>query len=76
MTAPARPPWGAIVAALAALVFAAPALVLPADGPVATKLVFVAFGAVLLGVAIVLTRREPAAPRPVDGGEEGDDVTP
>ncbi len=68
------PPWGTIVAVLAAFVFAAPTLVLPADGPVAPKLGFIAVGAVMLAVAIVLTRREPGASRLTDL-EDGDDVT-
>ncbi|MXS76093.1 MULTISPECIES: hypothetical protein [unclassified Microbacterium] len=68
-------PWGAIVAGLAALVFAAPTSVLPADGPVAPKLSFIVVGAVLLALAIVLTRREPGASGRGDG-EDADDLTP
>ena len=66
------PPWGTIVAVVAAVVFAAPTLFLPADSPVGPKLVFIVVGSALLATAIVLTRREPGVPDPEDRG----DVTP
>lgn len=70
-----RRPWGPIVAALAAFVFATPTLFLPADGPVSAKLVFIVAGSVLLAAAIVLTRAEPGARNP-EVSESDDDVTP
>lgn len=70
-----RRPWGPIVAALAALVFAAPTLFLPADSPVSAKLVFIVAGSILLAAAIVLTRAEPGARNP-DLSEPDDDITP
>ena len=66
--------WGAIVALAAAFVFAAPTLFLPPDSPVGPKLVFIAVGAVLFVVAVVLTRREPGSRASHDDAR--DDVTP
>lgn len=68
-------PWGPLVAVIAAGVFAAPTLFLPADSPVEPKVIFIVIGSVLLTAAIVLTRREPVSP-PSDEPGRGDDVTP
>ncbi|MBN9209952.1 MAG: hypothetical protein J0I95_00350 [Microbacterium sp.] len=65
-------PWGTILAVVAACVFAAPTLLLPADGPVTAKLGFIVVGAVLLAAAIILTRREPGASGIDDDADEGD----
>lgn len=70
-----RRPWGPIVAAVAALVFAIPTLFLPADSQVSVKLVFIVAGAILLAASIVLTRAEPGARNP-GVSEPDDDVTP
>lgn len=65
-------PWGTILAVVAACIFAAPTLLLPADGPVTAKLGFIVVGAVLLAAAIILTRREPGASGTDDDADEGD----
>jgi peptidoglycan/LPS O-acetylase OafA/YrhL len=68
-------PWGPIAAAISALVFAAPTLVLPADSTVGAKLLFIVVGSVLLVAAIAWTRLEPP-PRASQGTVPTDDVTP
>lgn len=70
-----RRAWGPLVAVVAAIVFAAPTLILPADSPVGPKLIFIAVGAVLLVAAIVLTRLEPPS-RADHADEENDEVSP
>ena len=67
-------PWGFVVAVLAAITFAAPSVVLPADSPVDAQLVFLAVGSVLFAGAIVLNRGEPARRTPPDE-DEADDLT-
>lgn len=69
-----RRPWGAIMAVVAAVVFAAPTLLLPADSSVAQKLAFIVAGSVILAAAIVLTRAEPGVREPEMPASE-DDVT-
>lgn len=68
-------PWGAVISMIAAAVFAAPPLVLPADSPVGPKLVFIVVGSVLLATAIVATRAEPGS-RGGQPQDAEDDVTP
>jgi len=67
-------PWGTIVAVIAAAVFAAPTVLLPADSPVGPKLVFIVVGSVLLATAIALTRSEPGA-NGSHATEEDDDLS-
>ncbi|MFG6280730.1 hypothetical protein [Microbacterium sp. 5K110] len=69
-----RRPWGAIMAVVAAVVFAAPTLFLPADSSVGQKLAFIVAGSVILAAAIVLTRAEPGVREPEMPASE-DDVT-
>lgn len=51
-------PWGVVLCAAAALVFAAPTVLLPADSPTGPKLIFVAVGSVVLIFGAIRIRRE------------------
>ncbi|WP_022880475.1 hypothetical protein [Microbacterium sp. B19] len=65
-------PWGAITAAMAAIVVALPTLALPGNGPAEPMAMFAVIGAALFAAAIVLTRREPGAGAPVErSGSDG-----
>ena len=68
-------PWGMIAAVAAAVVLAAPTLLLPAGGPTWPKVIFAAVGAALLVAAIISTRREPGAKTP-DPAPGSDEVSP
>jgi len=66
-----RFPLGVLFSALAAFVFAAPTLFLPADTHVAIKLFFIVTGCLLFAAGILFVRREGRArekrARKVDG---------
>lgn len=54
-------PWGVVLCAAAALVFAAPTVLLPSDSPTGPKLIFVAVGSVILIFGAIRIRREGGA---------------
>lgn len=54
-------PIGVVLCVVSALLVAAPTLFFPADSPIEPKLVFAAVGAVVLALAVLRIRREPAA---------------
>jgi len=64
-------PIGFALCVVAMVVLAAPTLLFPADSPTEPRLVFAALGGIALASAILLVRKEPAAPRPGDRPGEG-----
>lgn len=69
-------PWGVILATAAAVIFAAPTVVLPADSPVLPKLIFIVAGLMLFGAAVVQTRAERPDESPRGSDDAADELRP
>ncbi len=64
-------PIGFALCLVAVAVLATPTLLFPADSPTEPRLIFAALGGIALGIAILLVRKEPAAPGRGDRPGEG-----